>query len=86
MKLYRRYGLMLDDIIFQIGGGSKKDLHKRLKKARGIDSLTNLSKQELYRYLVEIEAFFASECGIEVLGNSKETLTEYLNRENGRTK
>lgn len=77
---------MLDDILLKTGAGSKKKLHKALKEAKGINSLTDLTKQELYIFMVEIDAFFASEHGIEVLGDEKQTLSEYFGEiEKGKT-
>lgn len=70
---------MLDDICEKIGGVKKKELHAALKRGAGITTLTDLSKRELYDYMLNIEAHFASEYGIEVLGNEDETLSEILN-------
>ena len=72
--MYARYGAMLDDIIARLGEGSKKELHISLKRANGIESLTHLTKQELYNYMLEIDAHFASEYGWELLGDENKGL------------
>ena len=81
LPLYRRYGLLLGEICKR-NSLNKKSLHIALKKSKNIESLRDLSRRELYEYLIEIEAFFASEYGIELLGEESETLTEQLKREN----
>jgi len=78
--LYRRYGKLLSEIC-KITSNDKKSLHKALKNAKNIDSLRDLSRRELYEYILEIEALFAG-YGIELLGDEEETLSEQLKREN----
>ena len=58
---------------------NKNDLHKTLKRAYGIESLTKLTKKELYDYIVSIQADFSSEYGVELPIRYKDmTLSEYL--------
>jgi tRNA nucleotidyltransferase/poly(A) polymerase len=59
----------------------KKELHKALKNAKNIDSLTGLTDRELWEYIFEIEAHFLSEYGIELLPE-KRTLKELFDENN----
>lgn len=76
--LYRYYGLIIK-AVGELTDCSSKDVHESLKRAKGIETLKNLSKKELYEYILEIEVHFQVEYGITLLGDDVETLTEYWN-------
>ena len=78
IPLYRRYGALLSQICIKTSL-DKKSLHKALKRVNNIESLRDLTRRELYEYILEIEIFFASEYGIE-FGDEEETLSEYLKK------
>jgi len=64
-KLYKFYGVLLDDIV-ELTGLEKRELHNSFKKGKEIKSLIDISSDELYWHIVEIQAYMASEYGIEV--------------------
>lgn len=87
--LYKIYGLLLDEILkhhhFSIKRSKAKDkLHRSLKKAREIDSLTKLSDEDLSAYIDEIKAYFAIEMGLYLRSANEPpevaniSLTDYL--------
>jgi hypothetical protein len=78
--LYRRYGALLSQIEL-LTGIKRKSLHIALKRAKNIKSLRDLTRRELYEYILEIEVLFATEYGRELLGDEDETLTDELNKE-----
>ena len=77
--LYRRYGALLTEIEVKTSL-NKKSLHIALKRAKNIESLRDLTRRELYEYILEIEILFATEYGIELLGDEDETLSENLKK------
>ena len=83
-ELYRRYGVLLNHILDAIGEErkSKGKLHKSLKDAKGIDSLKNLSKRELYEFMLEIEVHFSTEYGLELMSDIDETLSDDFKKNN----
>jgi hypothetical protein len=81
-KLYKRYGVLLNHILdaLNLERKHKNDLHKTLKDARGIESLRDLTKRELYEYILEIEVHFATEYGLELMSDPDETLSDDLKK------
>jgi hypothetical protein len=66
ISLYRSYGMTLERIldVNQIKGSrsvAKHLLHKALKRAKGIKTLTSLTDYELEQYIEEINNFFPIE-------------------------
>jgi len=68
-KLYRQYGLLLEDILNYFGiqnrrSLAKKELHVALKQLNGINSLRDLTESEMWLFILQIHVTFASELGI----------------------
>lgn len=88
-KLFKVYGLLLDDIlnVFDIDkprSKIKNKLHIAFKRGYGIESITLLDNSSLSDYIELIKAYFAVELGI-YLRSAKEpknvrelTLSQYL--------
>ena len=76
-KLYKIYGVILNQICAEYGF-KKKELHRSLKIGYKIDSLTTPTKKELYEYIQEVIAHFATSYGFDVLEDNK-TLKELFN-------
>lgn len=72
-ELYAKWGLVLGRVSKETGI-TKKDLHRRLIKAIGKTSLTELTIGELSDLIYELIAYMASEWGVEF----------YFDRESGQ--
>lgn len=87
IKVYRKYWKLIDVILNHVGstnkGKDKKLLHKSFKDARGVESLTKLTNEELLEFVSETEAFIHHDLMIEYKPNTslkallKQTNYEY---------
>lgn len=86
IKVIRKYWALIDSILDYVGSShkeiDKKKLHKSFKEAKGINSIRDLTNDELRDFVSEIEAFVHHDLMIEYKPNtSLKALLKQTNKE-----